>query len=290
MSNSIAEPRVVEAGRGAAWWARGFHIFKSAFGTWIGIMIVYLIISMLIGLVPFVGTVGHWLLTPVFMGGLMIGCQSLERDGPLRFSHLFEGFQGSHFVPLMIIGAVNIALTLAIAAITSIGVIGGMKLTDMMGAGGDPFNAFTGSVRAMTGTGILAGLVVLVIVAVIAMLNWFAPALVALHGVSAVEAMKLSFVACLRNWLPFLVYGVVAIALMFAAGLGVIGLGLVFGAGAIFGSGGGMGAFLGFMVVLMIVAIAGALIVGPVVFGSTYAAYKDAFDSDGEVLVNPAYQ
>ena len=46
----------------------------------------------------------------------------------------------------------------------------------------------------MTGDRVLASCLVLVIVAVFAMLNWFAPALVALRGVAAMEAMKLSFV------------------------------------------------------------------------------------------------
>ena len=74
-------------------------------------MIVYFVLSMLVSAVPYVGSVGHWLLTPVFMGGLMMGCHAIEQGEPLRVSHLFEGFQGAHFVPLMIIGAVNIALT-----------------------------------------------------------------------------------------------------------------------------------------------------------------------------------
>src|SRR5260221_3436609 len=104
MKTMIGEPRVVEAGRGASWWSGGWRVFASSVGTWIGIMIVYIIISVVIGVIPYVGDVGHWLLTPVFMGGLMLGCQEVERGGSLRVSHLFEGFQGTNFVPLMIIG------------------------------------------------------------------------------------------------------------------------------------------------------------------------------------------
>ena len=64
----------------------------------------------------------------------------------------------------------------------------------------------------MTGTGLLVCLLVmLVLAAVFAMLNWFAPALVALRGAPAIEAMKLSFLACLRNWVPFLVYGLIVV-------------------------------------------------------------------------------
>ena len=124
MTVTIGEPQVVDAGRGAAWWGEGFRLFTASFWTWIGIMVIYIVISMLVNAVPYVGTLGHWLLTPVFMGGLMMGCAALDRGEPLRVAHLFEGFQGAHFVPLMIIGAVNIALTLAIGAIAAVGVHG----------------------------------------------------------------------------------------------------------------------------------------------------------------------
>ena len=33
-----------------------------------------------------------------------------------------------------------------------------------------------------------------------------------------------------------------------------------------------------------------ALVVGPVVFGSTYAGYKDTFSHDDAPLANPAYR
>ena len=44
MANVIGEPRVVEAGRGAAWWGEGWHILTSNFWTWIGMMIIYIVI------------------------------------------------------------------------------------------------------------------------------------------------------------------------------------------------------------------------------------------------------
>ena len=158
MANVIDEPRVVEAGRGTAWWGEGWHIFASNFWTWIGIMIVYIIISILISLVPFVGSFGHWLLTPVFMGGLMLGCRAIEQEQPLRVAHLFEGFQGAHFVPLMIIGAVNIAITVVITALGVDAVAGGISLAGLTqsGAMGDPFAALGGMASAFTGTGLLS--------------------------------------------------------------------------------------------------------------------------------------
>jgi uncharacterized membrane protein len=294
MKIMIGEPRVVEAGRGASWWSGGYRIFASSVGTWIGIMIVYIIISVVIGVIPYVGDVGHWLLTPVFMGGLMLGCQEIERGGSLRVAHLFEGFQGTNFVPLMIIGAVNIAIALGIAALAYATFLGGVKLSDMarLGTSGDPFGAFFGSTRALTGTSILGILLVLVIASVFAMLNWFAPALVALRGATAIEAMKLSFLACLRNWVPFLVYGLIAIVAIVAAVLAMGAIGLMLGAGALLGAGvaGGLGALLGFAFLMIAFVLILALIVGPIVYGSIYESYKDTLGADDTALGNPAYQ
>jgi hypothetical protein len=294
MANVIDEPRVVEAGRGAAWWAEGWRIFASNFWTWIGIMIGYIIIVVLVSLIPLVGSFGQWLLTPVFMGGLMLGCQAIDRGERLRVAHLFEGFQGVHFVPLMIIGAVNIAITLVLAALAVAGVAGSFSLIGMMqgGAMSDPMGALGDMTRMFTGTGILLTLIGLVIVAVFAMLNWFAPALVVLEGATAVQAMKMSFSSCLRNWVPFLVYGLIGIAIGCAALLLVFGVVLLFGASAILGGGGSnvLSALIGLAFLFMIVMAVFALVLGPIVFGSTYAGYKDTLAVGEAAPVNPAYR
>ena len=290
MKDMIGEPRVVPAGRGAAWWGEGFGLFRSAIGTWIGIMMIYLVITIGIGFIPFVGTVGHWLLTPVFMGGLMLGCAALRRGEPLRVSHLFEGFQGAHFVPLMIIGAVNIAVTLAVVALAGVSIVATVHLSDKLNMS-DALDAFVGSVQALTGTGFLASAVILVIVAAFAMLNWFAPALVALRGLSAVEAMKLSFLSCLRNWLPFLVYGLIGVAITIGAAVAFVAIAAALGAGAFMSdsTAGSLGAMLGFFFIAMAMMAAVALVVGPVMFGTTYAGYEDTLAVDDHALSNPAY-
>jgi hypothetical protein len=294
MKEMIGEPRVVPAARGAAWWSEGFRLFTASIGTWIGIMVIYLVITLVISMIPFVGTVGHWLLTPVFMGGLMLGCAALRRGEPLRVSHLFEGFQGSHFVPLMIIGAVNIAIALGVVALVGATVIGGLKLSDLaaLGSAHDPLNAFFGSARAMTGTSLLISLLVLVLATVFAMLNWFAPAVVALRSVTAVEGMKLSFLSCLRNWVPFLVYGLIGIGMFVAAAVAFIALAVMFGAGAFMSesTSGGLGALLGFFFLAMAAMAAVALVVGPVIFGTTFAGYEDTLAVADPSHANPAYR
>jgi uncharacterized membrane protein len=294
MNDMIGEPRVVEAGRGAAWWGGGWRIFRSSVWTWIGIMIIYLLVMALINLVPYIGGLGSVLLTPVFVGGFMLGCDAIERGQPLRVAHMFEGFQGAHFVPLMIIGAVNIGMTVGIALITTAGVLGSIKFADMarIGAGGDPFDALSGTAHAMTGTGMLMGVIGLVIAAVLAMLNWFAPALVALRGTTAIEAMKLSFLGSLRNWVPFLVYGLIGMAVFITCAI------VFFFAAAMFGGGALLTgdpftmlatAMIFFAVAALVAAVLG-LFVGPIVLGSIHASYKDTFATEDTGLGNPAYR
>lgn len=287
------EPSVVDASRGAAWWAEGWRLFTPAVWTWFGIVVVYGILSIAISRVPYVGSVGHWLLTPVFTAGLMVGCSALARGEKLRVAHLFEGFQGAHFVPLIFIGAINMAVMLGLAAVAAMSIIGGFQLSDLlhMGAFGDPFDTLSNIVIRVGIGGALLTLLLLTAGAVFAMLNWFAPALVILHGQKPVAAMKESFIASWRNWLPFLVYGVLAI-LMLLAVLAVFGA-LIFGLGAtaIFGNNSGWGAMIGLIVMLGVVMFGVMLVTVPLVFTSTYASFRDIFGArDTPELKNPAYR
>lgn len=69
-------------------------------------------------------------------------------------------------------------------------------------------------------------LIAMLFVMPILMAYWYAPLLSGLHNLSAVEAMKLSFVACLKNMVPFLLYGFIFMVLLIVAiipfGLGLI--------------------------------------------------------------------
>jgi hypothetical protein len=87
------EPRVVAAGAGATWWAEGWRTFTSQIGTWIGVVIVYLVVSLLLSKVPYLGGVAQWLLT-----GLRrrhhAGLQCAGSRRAVARSHLFDGFKG----------------------------------------------------------------------------------------------------------------------------------------------------------------------------------------------------
>jgi hypothetical protein len=277
----VGEPHAADAGRGARWWSRGWRIFASNASIWMAMMLIYLAISWTLQRVPYLRDIGQWLLTPVFIGGLMLGCQSAERDATLRIAHLFAGFRGSHFGELAIIGMVNILLALAIVAIGATGVFGFVEATAMLRSGADVTTRLNSIIDAMSGKSLLAAALVFAIMTALALLNWFAPALVVLRGASAMQAMKLSSVGVLRNWVPFLVYGGVGIAIAIAAGVTVLGVLFILGASAISGLTvfvPSFGTVISVIVLWGLVAVGFGLVVVPVVVASTYAGYKDVFD------------
>ena len=235
MSESMMGGRAVDAGRGWTWIADGFGLFKKAPGMWIALVIVLVVILLVLAFIPLLGAVATFLLMPLFLGGLMLGCRALQGGGELEVGHLFAGFK-EHTGNLIVLGALAIAgwviVMLPVIAIVGAGAIFGMMRGDAAG------------VAAMGGSFVLAWLVAMALSIPIYMALWFAPALVVLRGLAPVAAVKESFFGCLKNIVPFLIYGIVMLVLGILA---AIPLAL------------------------------GWLVLGPVAVASIYVAYRDIY-------------
>jgi uncharacterized membrane protein len=235
--NYVPGGRGVPAGRGWNWIAEGWTLFKSAPGMWIGIIVTFAVIYFVVALVPFVGSLASFLLGPVFGAGLMLGCRAIEEGGELEFKHLFEGFS-KRPGPLVAVGALYLAAWIGILLVAAL--VGGVGVFALfLGGGQDP-----AAMAAALTTVLLVVLIVLALSIPVLMAVWFAPALVVFHELGPVEAMKHSFLGCVRNMLPFLVYGIM---LTLLAILATIPLGL------------------------------GWLVLGPVTAASIYTAYRDIY-------------
>ena len=216
-SGPAGEARSVAAGQGWAWIVSGFELFKKAPGIWIVIMIILFVIVLVLAFIPLLGSIATALLLPVFTGGLMLGCQSLARGGTLEINHLFAGFK-TQTGNLVVLGAM--ALGASIVAMLPMIVIMGAGM--FFGASrGD-----TGGMAAMGGSFMLAWLVTMALMVLVYMALWFAPALVVFRGAAPVAALKQSFAACLKNVVPFLIYGIVAMVASIIAAI-PLGLGLL---------------------------------------------------------------
>jgi uncharacterized membrane protein len=236
-SGSLAtDPNAVDAGRSLAWLTQGWRLFRQAPLVWIALCVVGLLAFMVLAWIPIVGQLTTTLLSVFFAGGAMLGARALDRDEDLTVAHLFAGFQ-SHLAPLLTVGALYLAgLFLLIVLVVAVVLVSGGTALGLMRGGMD--------VGTAIGTIVLALMVSALVVVPLGMAIWFAPALVTLHDVPPVEAMKMSFRGCMRNWLAFLVYGVIALVLAVLASIPFM---------------------LGWLVLL------------PVLAGSVYAGYKDIF-------------
>lgn len=240
----IVPGRAEPLGAGWTWVAEGWKLFARAPLMWIVAVIIVFVLAVIVSLVPFIGSLAFQVVQPVLAGGFVLACRSIEKGGEFELEHLFAGFT-RRFGPLAIVGLIFLAGWIAIALVFAL-LVGFSLLGAFMS--GDP-EAVAASVAASWMTILLATLVMLGLMVPLLAAYWFAPALVMIHDMAPVAAMKASFVACLRNFFTFVVYGLVMLV-AFVVALIPFGLG---------------------MLVWMPLAIA-----------STYVAYRRIFTEDTE--------
>lgn len=227
----VHEPRSVAAGRGAGWLFDGFDYFKRNTGSWIAICIIGFLIMIVLNIIPVVNMLAGFL-TSVWVGGIMIGCKAIYDDKGLEIGHLFAGFQNK-FASLLGLSAVVMLISLGVMAIT----LGSLFMA--------VFTGDTSQVGADDAMKMVLGvLIALALLLPLYMAVWFAPCLILFGDKGLFSAMKLSFIACLKNFVPFLLYGIVMMVLTFVASI-PLGLGL--------------------------------LVVGPMIFASVFISFKEIF-------------
>ena len=223
------------AGHGWRWIAEGWDLFKRQPGMWIGMWLVFVVMMLVVAFIPFLGSILTGLFWPVFMGGFAIACRTLDEGKDMEFGQLFAGFR-ERIGTLLAVGAISLVASLVVGLIVGLTIVGGML--GLMG--GDP-DAMAGAAPA---TILLAVLVTFAVLLPVMMAVWFTAPLVVFQELGAIESMKQSFTGCLRNIVPFLLYGVIGLGLLIVA---CIPLGL------------------------------GLLVFGPVITASVYTAYRDIY-------------
>ncbi|MFO1422686.1 MAG: BPSS1780 family membrane protein [Candidatus Competibacteraceae bacterium] len=235
----------VDAGRGWGWIVEGWQLFAQAPGIWIVILLIYLGISVVLSLIPFVGGLAYMLLSPVLAGGMLYGAAAQARGEPLGIAHLFRGFQDQERMgPLVLLGLISLAGYVLMILVAVMFVGGGLMVGAMMDSTGAvvPPEAMGG---LFVGAGLIALLVMLTIGLLMTMALFYGIPLVMLGGQNAWPAAWDSVAACWVNVLPLLVFGLIYLVLAVVAAI-PFGLGL--------------------------------LILGPVTVCAIYASYRDVFE------------
>lgn len=234
--------RGLAAGAGWEWIRGGWRLFTAAPLMWIIALVLVFVAMFAVNLVPILGGIAFQLVQAAVAAGFIAACASLDSGGDFEIEHLVAGFT-RNFGGLVVVGAIMLAgyivIFLVFMVFVGFGILGAMMSGDSQ--------AVAQAMLASMGMMALGMLVAALLYVPLLMAYWFAPALVYLHGVPPVAAMKASFGACLANIVPFLLYGVI---LMVFGILAVIPFGL------------------------------GMLVWVPVAIGSSYMAYKAIFTED----------
>jgi uncharacterized membrane protein len=241
-----ATSKTRRAGEGWTWIVQGWRLFRASPVMWIAATIILFIIAIALGLIPIIGQLAFQVLSPVLAAGLVLACRSLETGGDFELEQLFGGFRRA-FGPLAVLGVFfmlgELVIFLVFMVFAGFGIITGILA-------GQTDNTIAALMAASTSV-LLGTLVALALMVPLFAAYWFAPALVVMHGMRPVEAMKASFIGSFRNFVPFLVYSIVMLVLCVIA---AIPLGL------------------------------GMLVWFPLMITSSYAAYRDIFTESEMVL------
>lgn len=227
----------VAAGNAINWYQCGWKIFSADKVNWVLMTLAFFVIILVLGFIPVLGMVAIYLLLPVLQAGMISAADKAGRGEPIDIGDLFIAFKiQEKRNSLLALGGIMLATVLA-AMVFSLpfigaGVLAGMSETPTDGMPALPAIGVGGLLFAVT-----AGLLM-------AMMFFYAPALVMLRGMGAVDAIKTSFAGAWKNGLPFIIFMLVYMVLSVVAAI-------PFG--------------LGFLVLL------------PVVVAASYCSYKDIF-------------
>jgi uncharacterized membrane protein len=241
-TGAMTGPVTVPIGHGWSWLAEGFGYFRRNPLAWIGALLVWIGMIILANFIPVVGGLAINLLSGVIMAGFLLGIQVQERGGNFEVAHVFAGFS-SNIGQLLLLGVIYLLGMLLVLAVMVLVVSGSvLMLGDMQAMEQNP-ELMMEMMGGPAGI-LLMVLAVLAVMIPLMMAYFFAPALIAIEGLSALSAMKYSFMGCLKNILPFFWYGLLGTGLMV---LGMLPLGL------------------------------GLLVVVPMFMASVYAAFRDIY-------------
>ena len=244
------------AAAGWRWVTGGFAIFRRNPPLLSLLFVCYWLVLLFLAAFPVVGQIVANLLAPMLWVGMIQVARDIERGQPAGLQTLFGGFRRNPRA-LLVIGAVYLASTLIALLCSAAGDGGELARFFLRGEKIDP--------EVIEDNGLLwSSLIIFTVMLPAAMACWFAPLLVAWHGVTPGKALFFSLVACWRNRAPFLVFG---IGLFVVAGL-LPGMAFLV-----------LGSVFPEMIPLTtaLVAVPVMLMVAPALFASFYCTYRDIF-------------
>jgi hypothetical protein len=216
--------QIVPARRGIQWVKSGIQTFFRQPLALAGLFFMFLALMSILSLVPLIGSVLALTLLPGATLGLMAATREAA-DGkfpmPLILVTAFRAGR-QQLRAMLILGvlySLGFVLVLGLSALIDGGkfaklyLLGGSMSAELLMADDFQLAMVTASVLYMP----------------LSLLFWHAPALVHWHGVAPVKSLFFSFIACMRNFWAFTVYGVVWMGVFLGFGVTIATLAGVLG-------------------------------------------------------------
>lgn len=202
----LDEPKRFGASAGIDWIKESWRIFKLNPGLWILTLIAYFVITFVASMIPVINIIVSFL-NVFFVASMAYIAYCLDMEEGASIADLFAAFSHNPMgqIKIMLWSMVPVAISGILAAI------------------------FIPNITHLSSDISIATLFVLIILlAVIPLLMamYLSPILVMFHEMPALDAMKLSFKACLVNFFPMLVFGIVFLIIALISTI-PLGLGLL---------------------------------------------------------------
>ncbi|MGB3428394.1 MAG: BPSS1780 family membrane protein [Burkholderiaceae bacterium] len=208
----VTHVRTLPASAGWNWLREGLALYWRQPFAFTALVILYTMALMLLSNVPVVGLPIAAMLVPFGTVGLTLAGRVAEKGGMPLPALLLDGFrEGPQRSPLLRLGFLHAALVLALVLVASVFAIDELRNWKVSDGQLDPASVSQNIPWDALVVSVLLYTPVL-------MLTWFAPQLVAWHRQPVSKALFFSFFACWRNKWPFLVLGLVLMALSLGVG------------------------------------------------------------------------
>jgi uncharacterized membrane protein len=215
--------RTRPAGQGAAWIGDAWRLLRAQPGMWAALLVLEFVAYIVLSAIPLLSLFVQFV-TPFAYAAIALAGDQQRRTGTFDLKVIGDAFSRRP-APLLAVGGV---VFLAAAVF-------GVVLAVFLGTG--MLGVWAGSAQADPA----------VVMLPVGLATYLAPQLIVLHDQPALEAMKMSFVGTLKNFVPGLVFGLCAFGLLFVS---------------------------------MIPLFLGLLITVPVLAITAYTVYRDIFVED----------
>jgi hypothetical protein len=247
---------IVPASKGLDWFKQGVRIFAKQPLAMTGLFLAFMITVAVLTLIPLIGSLLALIILPAATLGYMVAThEAVDGKFPMP-TLLIAAFRAGRqrFHSMLVLGGLYALGFMAVIGLSALADGGQFAKLYLLGGSMDS--------KTLADDAVMSAVYLFFLLYLpLSLAFWHAPALVHWHGLSPAKSLFFSFVACVRNFKAFAVYGLAWFALTLFAGMLVSLVGGLVGNPAVAGA-------------LMLPVV---LTVAAMFFSSLFFTFRDCF-------------